>query len=92
MMIAGTWKPTSDTVGPRAAVSVYAGAMHEMPMTTAPMRPTVPALSPLVESPVGAPFSADGGEWRRGAHVIAHRDSPSEARVRGTTIMGTGSS
>ena len=66
--------------------------MHEMPMTTAPMRPTVPALRPFFESPVGGPFSPTGGEWRRSAHVIAHRDSPSVARVRGTTIIGTGSS
>ena len=34
--------------------------MHEMPITTAPMRPTVPALSPFVESPVGVPFSPMG--------------------------------
>ena len=28
--------------------------MHEMPMTTAPMRPTVPALRPFFESAVGS--------------------------------------
>ena len=31
--------------------------MHEMPMTTAPMRPTVPALRPFVEMPVVTPDS-----------------------------------
>ena len=44
-MIAGICAPTVDAVGPTAAVNVYAGAMHEMPMTTAPMSPMVPALT-----------------------------------------------
>jgi hypothetical protein len=61
-MIAGICAPTADAVGPTAAVNVYAGAMHEMPMTTAPMRPIVPALSPLLEraSVVEAASVAEG--------------------------------
>ena len=69
---------------------MYAGAMHEMPMTTAPMRPTVPALRPFVDRPVAAPFSPTGASGAAAPMSIAHRDSPSEARVRGTTIIGNG--
>src|SRR5688500_14088493 len=50
-MMAGTWSPTSETVGPSAAVIVYAGAIHEMPITMAPISPTEPALRPFLESP-----------------------------------------
>lgn len=60
-MIAGICAPTADAVGPTAAVNVYAGAMQEMPMTTAPIRPIVPALSPLRErAPVVAASVVEG--------------------------------
>jgi hypothetical protein len=78
-MIAGICAPTADAVGPTAAVNVYAGAMHEMPMTTAPMRPIVPALRPLLERP--------RSRRRRRSRRGAHRRSP--RWVRGTTITGT---
>ena len=45
--IAGSCTPTSDTVGPSAAVRVYAGAMQETPITTAPSSPTDPAFRPF---------------------------------------------
>jgi hypothetical protein len=58
--------------------------MHEMPMTTAPMRPIVPAERPLLERPpVCAPAAAPAA--RRGRAVIV---VSSVRVVRGTTITG----
>ena len=58
--------------------------MHEMPMTTAPMRPTVPALRPFLEMPpASSPDVRVSGA--RGALGSAHRCSPSSgggARAR----------
>ncbi len=45
--MAGTWSPTSEIVGPRPEVSVYDGAMQLTPITTAPIKPTRPAMRPF---------------------------------------------
>ena len=74
------------------------GRCIEMPMTTAPMRPTVPALRPFFDRP---PASApDVGGAAAPVAGSAHARAPSSApgavrallRVRGTTTIGTGSS
>ena len=75
-------------------MKVYAGAMHEMPITTAPIRPTVPALRPFFERPAGSSSTA---AVRGGAEAFCVRRSSRlffelVLRVRGTTIIGTGSS
>src|SRR5699024_12838955 len=49
---AGVWTTTSEIVGPRPEVSVWAGAMQEMPMTAPPMATILPAESPFELSSV----------------------------------------
>ena len=51
--------------------------MHEMPMTTAPMRPTVPALSPFFGEAAGALRRRRWARGAVGAWVSAHREPPS---------------
>ena len=68
-------------------------------MTTAPMRPTVPALRPFFDSPPCV-FAGGRGQWRLSA--VWERSSSClflvllagtvAASVRGTTTIGTGSS
>lgn len=45
--IAGTCFPTAAMVGPSPEVRVYVGAMQLIPMTTAPIRPTLACARPL---------------------------------------------
>src|SRR5699024_5051435 len=66
--MAGTWVPTVEMVGPSPEVSVYAGAIHETPMTVAPMIPIWPVARPLAERPRSGvlPDGAELGVLRGG--------------------------
>lgn len=54
MMMNGTFVPAATTRIPMVAVSVYAGATHEIPMMAPPNSPLALPLSPLSGWPVTA--------------------------------------